>query len=147
MNKVVARDAHAMRRKPRRIIFLDHDEQAARQVARVFGGAFHVVHVQNPRRMIGLLETDPTIAAVITEQVLRSGDGVALLETVRSFRPQIRRVMLTGYAGLAAIVAGLHSGAIQCLLHKPAGDAELLTAVCPELAERAASLAQRRASA
>jgi ActR/RegA family two-component response regulator len=53
--------------------------------------------------------------------------------------------MLTGYADLAAIVMGLHSGAIQSLLHKPAGDAELLAAVCPELSERTAAL--RRNSA
>ena len=135
-----------MRRQPRRIIYLDNDDPTARQVSRVFGGAFHVLHVQNPRRMIGLLETDPTIAAVITEQVLRCGNGVELLESVRTLRPQVRRVMLTGYADLASIVVGLHSGAIQCLLHKPVGDADLLSGVCPEIAERAATV-QRRASA
>ncbi|HEY2587706.1 MAG TPA: response regulator [Tepidisphaeraceae bacterium] len=135
-----------MHRQPKRIIYLDNDDQTARQVARVFGGAFHVLHVQNPRRMIGLMETDPAIAAVITEQVLRSGNGVELLESVRTFRPQIRRVMLTGYPDLASIVVGLHSGAIQCLLHKPVSDADLLTGVCPELAERAGTV-YRRASA
>ena len=135
-----------MRRQPRRIIYLDNDDQLARQVARVFGGAFHVLHIQNPRRMIGLMETDPTIAAVITEQVLRSGNGVELLESVRTFRPQIRRVMLTGYPDLASIVVGLHSGAIQCLLRKPVSDADLVAGVCPELAELAATV-HRRASA
>ena len=53
--------------------------------------------------------------------------------------------MLTGYSDLAAIVVGLHSGAVQCLLHKPVGNSELLMAVCPEVAERAA--ARRKASA
>lgn len=129
----------------RRIILLDNDDQVARQVSHVFGGIFIVVQVQNPRSVIGLLETDPTIVAIITEQVLRCGAGVDLLETVRSFRPQVRRVMLTGYSDLAAIVSGLHSGAVQCLLHKPVGNSELLVAVCPEVAERAA--ARRKASA
>lgn len=129
----------------RKVILLDNDDQVVRQVSRVFGGVFIVVHVQNPRTVIGLLETDDAIAAVISEQVLRSGAGVDLLASVRSFRPQVRRVMLTGYADLAAIVGGLHSGAIQSLLHKPAGDAELLSAVCPELSDRASL--QRRNSA
>lgn len=129
----------------RRIILLDSDDQVVRQVSHVFGGTFIVVHVHNPRSVIGLLETDPSVVAIITEQVLRCGAGVDLLETVRSFRPQVRRVMLTGFPDLPAIVAGLHSGSVQCLLHKPVGDAELLVAVCPELAERAA--ARRKASA
>jgi two-component system response regulator RegA len=136
------RPAHHPRRK---VILLDNDEQVARQVARVFGGAFIVVNVQNPRTVVGLMETDASIAAIITEQVLRSGAGVDLLETVRSFRPQVRRVIFTGYSDLAAIVVGIHSGAVQALLHKPASDTELLSAVCPELAERAA--ARRKASA
>lgn len=134
-----------MHHSRRKIILLDGDDKIARQVSHVFGGTFHVVHVQNPRTVIGLMETDPTIIAVITEQVLRSGTGTDLLETVRSFRPQVRRVMLTGYSDLPAIVAGLHSGAVQSLLHKPAGDAELLMAVCPEVAQHAAT--RRKASA
>jgi two-component system response regulator RegA len=134
-----------MHHSRRKIILLDNEDPVARQVSRVFGGAFIVVNVQNPRTVIGLLETDDSIVAVIAEQVLRCGAGVDLLETVRSFRPQVRRVMLTGYSDLAAIVVGLHSGAVQCLLHKPAGDGELLAAVCPEVAERAA--ARRKASA
>jgi hypothetical protein len=129
----------------RKVILLDSEEQVMRQVSRVFGGAFIVIHVQNPRTVIGLLETDDAIVGVITEQVLRCGAGVDLLETVRSFRPAVRRVMLTGYSDMAAIVVGIHSGAIQSLLHKPVGDTELLTAICPEVAERAA--ARRRASA
>lgn len=129
----------------RRIILLDSDDHAFRQVSRVFGGTFMVVHVHNPRSVIGLLETDPTVIGIITEHVLRFGAGVDLLEIVRSFRPQVRRVMLTGYRDLAAIAVGVQSGAVQCLLHKPVGDAELLMAVCPEVAERAAS--RRKASA
>jgi ActR/RegA family two-component response regulator len=142
----VTKETEPMRHQPRRIIHLDNDDQTARQVARVFGGAFHVIQVQNPRRVIGLMEIEQSIVAVITEQVLRSGDGVELLASVRTFRPHVRRVMLTGYAERAAVTLGLQGGAIQSLLRKPVTDADLLAGVCPELAERAATL-HRRASA
>ena len=62
-----------MHHSRRRIILLDNDDQVARQVSHVFGGTFLVVQVQNPRSVIGLLETDPSIVAIITEQVLRCG--------------------------------------------------------------------------
>jgi two-component system response regulator RegA len=131
--------------RTRKIILLDGDEPLMRQVSRVFGGGFIVLHVRNARRAIGLIESDPQIEVLITEQVMRSGDGVELLETVRTLRPHVRRVMVTSYSDLSSIVAGLHSGAIQSLVQKPANDAELLIAVYPEVAERAAQL--RKASA
>jgi DNA-binding NtrC family response regulator len=124
----------------RKIILLDGDEPLMQQVSRVFGGAFRVLHVRNPTRAMGLVEADSQVAAVITEQVMRGGDGVQLLETIRTLCPQIRRVMVTGYADLSSIVAGLHSGAVQCLVQKPATDAELVTAIYPEIAERAAQM-------
>jgi ActR/RegA family two-component response regulator len=135
-----------MRHQPRRIIHLDNDDPTARQVARVFGGVFHVIQVQNPHRVMALLEIESNIAAVITEQVLRSGQGVELLETIRTFRPHVRRVMLTGYRDQASVAVGASSGAIQSLLAKPVSDADLLAGVCPEIAARAATV-QHRASA
>jgi len=138
-----------MRLQPPKLIALDQDDTVLRQVSRVFGGTFLVVQVRNPSRAIGLLDIDASIRAIVTEQVMRTADGVELLETVRTRRPDIRRVMLTTYTDLASIVAGIHSGAIQCLVQKPASDSELFAAVCPEAAQRAAATAAvaRRASA
>ena len=138
---MIERDRNDMRK----MILLDGDDPLMTQVSRVFGGAFRVLHMRNPRTAVGLIETDPQIAAVITEQVMRGGDGVQLLETIRTLRPKVRRVMVTGYADMSSIVAGLHSGAIQCLVQKPATDVELVTAIYPEITKHAAEF--RKASA
>ncbi|HXE54217.1 MAG TPA: response regulator [Tepidisphaeraceae bacterium] len=135
-----------MRQLPPKLLVLDNDEAVLSQAARVFGGYFVVLQVRNPARAMGLLEGDKNIRAILTEQVMRSADGVDLLESIRTMRPDVRRVLLTTYTDLATIVSGLHSGAVQCLVQKPASDAELIAAVCPELAQRAAAYA-RRASA
>ena len=134
-------------RHPPKLIALDSDEKTQAQIARLFGGHFLVIQLRNPLRAMALIEMDRDVRAIITEQVMRTATGVDLLESVRTMRPEIRRVMLTGYSDLAAIVMGLHSGAIQSLVQKPAGDLELLTAVCPEVAQRAATAGVRRASA
>lgn len=137
-----------MRSQPPKLIALDQDDNVLRQVSRVFGGTFLVVQVRNPSRAIGLLDIDPNVRAIVTEQVMRSADGAELLETARTLRPDVRRVMLTTYTDLASIVAGIHSGAIQCLVQKPATDHELFAAICPEAAQRAVAAADvRRASA
>ena len=136
-----------MRLHPPKLVALDQDDEVLRQVARVFGGTFLVLQVRNPSRALALMQIDREVRAIVTEQVMRGADGVELLETIRTMRPDVRRVMFTTYRDLARIVSGLHSGAIHCLLAKPATDAELFAAVCPELAQRSETSAVRRASA
>jgi DNA-binding NtrC family response regulator len=131
---------------PRKLIVLDGDDDLALQAKRVFGGWLFVVPVRNPRRAIGMLEVDPSVQAIITEQVMRGANGVDLLDSIRTMRPGVRRVMLTSYSDLASIVGGLHSGAIQCLIQKPVTDAELLTAVCPQAARQSLQLKLASAS-
>jgi len=135
-----------MRHVPAKLLVLDQDDSVLRQVGRVFGGYFVVVPVHTPHRALGLLEGDPHIRVMITEQVMRAAQGVDVLEAVRSRWPDIRRVMLTTYTDLASIVTGLHSGAVQVL--KPATDEELLKAVCPEIIHQVSTAnVSRRASA
>lgn len=137
-----------MRPIPPKLLVLDSDDVVLKQVGRVFAGYFLVVPVRSPSRALGLLDGDRHIRAMITDQVMRSAQGVELLETVRTMRPDVRRVLLTTYTDLASIVMGLHSGAVQMLVQKPATDAELLAAVCPEVIQQSASTAfERRASA
>ena len=138
-----------MRPIPPKLLVLDQDEAILRQVGRVFAGYFVVVPVRTPHRALGLLSGDPHIRVMITEQVMRAAQGVDLLELVRAQRPDVRRIMLTTYTDLASIVTGLHSGAVQALVQKPASDEELLYAVLPELKQQTAATvtAARRASA
>ena len=131
----------------RKIILLDADDTLSRQVSHVFGSSFVVVQLRNPRTAIAMLTLEPDICAIITEQVMRGADGVALLESIRTMRPAVRRILVTQYSDLAAIADGLHNGAIQSLVQKPATDAELLTAVFPEMAQRYATSQLKRATA
>jgi DNA-binding NtrC family response regulator len=123
------------------LLALDNDDTVLRQIARVLAGQFHVLQVRQPLRAIGMLEAQRDIRVFITEQVMSTADGVELLETARTLRPDVRRIMLTTYTDLAAIVGGLHSGAVERLVQKPVSDAELLAVVCPEL--RQATVAAR----
>ena len=130
-----------------KLLALDEDESTLGQIARVASGHYSVMQLKSPSRALGLLEADPSIEVFVTEHVMRFGNGVELLETVRTMRPEVRRVMLTNYSDLAGIVLGLHSGAIQQLVQKPAGDLELLHAISPAVAQQRAAVTARRLSA
>ncbi|HSZ55371.1 MAG TPA: response regulator [Tepidisphaeraceae bacterium] len=130
-----------------KLLALDEDDSTLGQIARVASGHYSVMQLKSPSRALGLLEADPSIEVFVTEHVMRFGNGVELLETVRTMRPEVRRVMLTNYSDLAGIVLGLHSGAIQQLVQKPAGDLELLHAISPAVAQQRAAVTARRLSA
>jgi len=129
-----------------RLLVLDDDPTVLAQVGKLFASHYSVLQLSNPTRAIALLETDESVRVFLTEQVMRFGNGVELLETVRSIRPDVRRVMLTNYSDLASIVTGLHSGAVQYLVQKPATEVDLISAVAPELMQSRREW-MRRASA
>jgi len=132
-----------MRYQVPKLVALDSDDAVLAQVARVAGSYYTVIQVRNPKRAIALVEEDPQVRVFVTEQVMRGADGVELLESIRTMRPEVRRVMVTTYTDLASIVIGLHSGAIQCLVQKPVDDRELLAAVCPQMVHEIGAMAQR----
>jgi ActR/RegA family two-component response regulator len=128
-----------------KLVALDGDLSTLREIADAVGDHFVVVPCRDVLRAIGVIETDAAVRVVVTEHVMYAASGTSLLETVRARKPHVRRVMLTSYADLAAIVHGLHSGAIQHLVRKPIIRTELLTAVGIDAAATAA--AARRLSA
>ena len=131
--------------KPK-LIALDHDLNVLRDIAQALCPWFEVLRFREPLSAMALIETDPGIGAIVTEQVLPQASGVSLLETVRTRRPEVRRVLLSSYGDLASIIGGLHSGAIQAMVNKPFRREELLSAVAPQAAA-ARALSPQRASA
>jgi DNA-binding NtrC family response regulator len=129
------------------LLALDGDELVLKTIAQVAAPYFQVLTTRDPRKLLGWLENYKTVDAIVTEHVLQTSHGVALLESARAMRPDARRVLLTTYHDLPSIVAGLHSGAIQYLVQKPFNPAELLTAVLPEGTVIPNVTQQQRASA
>lgn len=130
----------------RHLIALDGDDAVLRTIGKLAAPFYNVLPTTDPRRFLVWLERFDDVAVVVTEHVLRTANGVSLLESTRTTRPAARRVLLTAYHDLASIVAGLHSGAIERLVAKPCSPGDLLTAILPDEVA-AAIMAQRRASA
>jgi DNA-binding NtrC family response regulator len=131
------------------LLALDGDDSTLRAVAETAAPYYQAHVTRDPRKFLAWLENVEHLGAVVTEHVLRTSTGLALLEATRKLRPHARRVLMTTYHDLASIVAGLHSGAIQHLVQKPFTPADLLAAILPEGVAAAAADEQRerRASA
>src|SRR5580704_842292 len=101
--------------KPK-LIVLHHDSSSARQIAQMAPPVFEVLATSDPKQAMGWLAADRAVAVLVTEAATNAGGGLSLLEAARAQRPDVRRVLLTNYNNLAAIVQGLHSGAISKLV-------------------------------
>jgi len=113
---------------------LDGDQAVLRSIADITAPFFETLTTRDPKRFMQWIALHANTAAVVTEHVLETAAGVALLEQVRVMRPAAKRVLLTTYHDLASIVEGIHSGAVELLIPKPFTAAELLAAVRPPMA-------------
>ena len=127
------------------LIVLDGDDAVLKTISRIAGPYYQVRTTRDSRTLLGWMQESAPVDVIVTEHVLRTSSGVALLDTARSCRPSARRVLMTTYHDLASIVTGLHSGAIERLVPKPFTSAEFLAAILPEGHNR--SNVNQRASA
>jgi ActR/RegA family two-component response regulator len=132
--------------KPK-LIALDGDLSVLRELVAVAGPHFQVTTCRDVIRALGLVQSDRDVRVLVTEHVMHAATGTSVLEQVRAIRPDVRRVMLTSYADLAAIVLGLHSGAIQHLARKPIDPRELLGAIGAPATAMPGAVASRRMTA
>ncbi len=77
------------------------------------------------------LRVDRAVRILIVEQLADAGTQDAFLDEVRTIRPDVLRVVVTGYSDLTAIIPGLHSGIIQRLMQKPLAPEELIATIHP----------------
>ncbi|HEX4055259.1 MAG TPA: response regulator [Tepidisphaeraceae bacterium] len=129
------------------IIAVDDDRRALDQIAGILDTTYNVLTTSDLRRAVGWLHDDATVCAIISEQVLRHGRGIDLLGASLKIRPDVRRILITNYGDLAAIVGCFHTGEIQRTISKPIVAAELLGVVGPSQVSDPAGTAPQSARA
>lgn len=77
-----------------------------------------------------------SVDVVISDMRMPEMDGARFMELVRQHDGQIARILLTGYADIAATIAAINLGAIHRYVAKPWDDQELLMAVKEALDRR-----------
>ncbi|MGH7214143.1 MAG: hypothetical protein ACREIT_05215 [Tepidisphaeraceae bacterium] len=110
-----------------------------RRVTELAGHRFEFRVARDARRAMEILSETPRLLAVLVQNNLPDSEGVGLLEQVSAAHPDVRRILLANPTDLAPVIQGLHSGAIQRLVHIPFGPNELLSALTVPVEARAAS--------
>jgi len=105
---------------------------------------FEIVTEALPEAALAALEANPGIVAVLSDFRMPSMNGVELLTRVAAARPDVRRVLITGYGDAEPVLAALASGDVQAIVNKPWRVQELVGIVSELLRVRDLELENRR---
>lgn len=111
-----------------RVLLVDDDPASCESLAAVLEDEGYLVSAaEDAESAAGLLDTD-TFDAVLTDLKLEGSDGLALLDHIARTQPELRVIIVTGYASLGSAIRAVQKGAFDYLV-KPVEIRDVLAAV------------------
>jgi eukaryotic-like serine/threonine-protein kinase len=109
--------------KPR-LLVVDDEERILSALKSVFRNDYHVFATSDCEHALAFI-TKYKMHAIISDQRMPMMTGVELLRRAKEAAPGSMRILLTGYADLAAIVGSINDGEIYRFVAKPWDNNEL----------------------
>lgn len=106
------------------VLYVDDEENNLVSFKATFRLKYKVFTAINGPTAIDIVKNNP-IDIIITDQRMPEMTGVALLEEIIKINPDPMRILLTGYADMAAVVDAVNKGKIYHYLSKPWSEEEL----------------------
>jgi DNA-binding NtrC family response regulator len=123
-----------------RVLIVDDEENVRSALRRSLRRTQHqLLFAENGSRALEVLAREE-VDIVVSDHLMPGMTGVQLLRAVRSAKPYVARVMLTGQADLETAMDAIRSGDIDRFLTKPWDDLELRAALemmCEKIATEA----------
>jgi response regulator RpfG family c-di-GMP phosphodiesterase len=125
------------------ILCVDDEPSMLSALRRLFrANGFAVLTAEGGQQGLDLLDSEP-VDLVISDMRMPHMDGVVFLEHVRQRRPDILRLLLTGYADIASITGAINRGEIYRYIAKPWDDHDIILTVKDAL-ERSALVREKK---
>jgi len=93
---------------------------------------YQVIPTRDPRWAMAWLGQYRDVSVFVCGRTLGHSDGLAVMESACSMRPDVLRILLTGDPAEQRALDDLERGTIQHLLEEPLLAGSLLDLVCPE---------------
>jgi two-component system, NtrC family, sensor kinase len=113
-----------------RVLYVDDDALNLRVFEANFGRRLPTILCSSPAEALGILEQRRAeIGVVLSDQRMPGMSGVELLERARSLAPEARRMLVTAYADMQAVIDAVNRGQVTRYFVKPWDRADLLAAL------------------
>lgn len=107
-----------------KILVVDDEPSNLRVLERLFRHDYEVISAESGEEALRLLG-EHDAALVITDQRMPNMTGVELLKRTADIRPQMVRIILTGYTDVETLVEAINSGLVYKYVTKPWDNEEL----------------------
>ncbi|MCM3872354.1 MAG: response regulator [Pyrinomonadaceae bacterium] len=107
-----------------KILVVDDEPNNLRVLERLFRHDYEVITAESGEEALRLL-SEHDAALVITDQRMPNMTGVELLKRTADIRPQMVRIILTGYTDVETLVEAINSGLVYKYVTKPWDNEEL----------------------
>ena len=101
-----------------KIMIVDDEPVNLRTLERVFRQDYHVVTAESGAEALSLLEQHE-VALMISDQRMPEMTGIELMKNTVALRPQMVKLLLTGYTDVGALIEAINCGLVYRYLTKP----------------------------
>lgn len=101
-----------------KILIVDDEEANLRALERLFRNDYSVLTVRSGEEALAIL-ANHDIALLISDQRMPGMTGIELLERTVQLRPQMARILLTGYTDVNTLIEAVNCGHIYRYVTKP----------------------------
>ena len=111
------------------LLFVDDEQNILNALQRVFRKEpYKMLMTTNPIEALRLIETE-SLTLVISDHRMPEMSGTEFLSRVREIKPDVVRIMLTGYADIKSAVQAINESHVYRFISKPWNDDDLRLAV------------------
>lgn len=111
-----------------KILIVDDEEANLRALERIFRGDYSVLTVRSGDEALAIL-AHHDIALLISDQRMPGMTGIELLERTVQLRPQMARILLTGYTDVSTLIEAVNCGHVYKFVTKPWSNDDLCVTV------------------
>src|SRR5215217_3029896 len=112
------------------VLYVDDDALNLRVFDANFGQRFRIFRSASPSEALTLLEQRKgEIGVILSDQRMPGMTGVELLERARSIAPDAKRMLVTAYSDMQAVIDAVNRGQVSRYFVKPWDRAEVLAAL------------------
>jgi DNA-binding NtrC family response regulator len=111
-----------------KIMIVDDEPANLRTLERLFRPDYQVITAPSGAEALALLDQHD-VALMISDQRMPAITGIELMMKTVAIRPQMVKILLTGYTDVGALIEALNSGLVYRYLTKPWNNDDLRTTV------------------
>lgn len=112
-----------------KILCVDDENDNLDALERLLRKSYSLLKAQSGREALLLLDQNPDIAVIISDQRMPEITGVELLEHSIKTHPETTRLLLTGYTDIESVIEAVNKGNIFRYITKPWDSTDLLNTV------------------